>query len=370
MAPRFTKLMRELQDLCGFHRENVSDASAAESRTPPAHRVVAARSRIRSVAVGIAIGFIVAVIVYYRVSRSTDEPGGDFWQHWAAARYLLSGVDPYAAITPSTLRVAGDANTAFGNWYFYPLPAAALGLPFVWASPAFAASLFAGLAAGLFAMVMDRRKALALCLSTSLLSTQATPLLVAATFIPAFQWLLVVKPNIGLALFAYRPSRWAVIGGLVACALALVLVPAWPREWLAIIRRSPHHHAPVTLWYGGPLLLAALLKWRRREARLLVVMACVPQVLLFYDQLPLALIADSERERLTFVWLNVAASIGFLLVSGSRHGALVVDVREAAPWVLWCVYIPCLLMVMRRPNVGEDCQLSAGRRFSSNTSGG
>lgn len=346
--------MHKLADLYGMNRKSLPNALAGPSRTRPQGGAGAPSNPRRSVAIGLAIGFIVAVIVYYRAAHSADEPGGDFWQHWAAARFLLAGISPYSAMTPSTLRVAGDVNTTLGHWYFYPLPAAAMGLPFVWASPAVAAALFAGIAAGLFAIVMERRGSLALCLSTSLLSTQATPLLIAATFIPAMQWLLVVKPNIGLALFAYRPSRWTIIGGLVACALALALVPDWPRAWFAAIQRSPHHHAPVTLWYGGPLLLVALIKWRRREARLLVVMACVPQVLLFYDQLPLGLIADSERERLIFVWLNVVGSIGFLLVSGSRHGALIVDVREAAPWVLWCVYIPCLVMVLRRPNVGDN----------------
>lgn len=354
MPARSMKLIDQLAGLCGMHRESESEALAARSEAWPDEGAQPAPRARRSVAIGIAVGLIVALIVYHRVGHSSDEPGGDFWQHWAAARFLMAGVNPYAAMTPATLRIAGDVNTTLGHWYFYPLPAAALGLPFVWASPALAAALFAGIAAGLFAAVMDRRGAVALCLSTSLLSTQATPLLIAATFIPALQWLLVVKPNIGLALFAYRPSRSAFVGGLLACGLALALVPDWPREWFAVIQRSPHHHAPVTLWYGGPLLLAALLKWRRREARLLIVMACVPQVLLFYDQLPLGLIAASERERLIFVWLNVVGSIGFLFASGSRHGALVADVREAAPWVLWCVYIPCLIMVLRRPNVAEN----------------
>jgi hypothetical protein len=42
---------------------------------------------------------------------------------------------------------------------------------------------------------------------------------------------------------------------------------------------GPYYHVPV-LVVGGFLTLAAVAKWRLPEARLLVVMACVPQTML------------------------------------------------------------------------------------------
>jgi hypothetical protein len=160
-----------------------------------------------------------------------------------------------------------------------------------------------------------------------------------------------VKPNIGLALFLAWPNRWTVIGGLAFAVVALLVLPTWPQEWLVNVARSPHHHAPVMAWYGAPLVLA-LSRWRRPEARLLFVMACVPQVPLFYDQLPLALIPDTERQRLTFAWLSWGGYLGWVLTS--VPGQLrVADMTSAPPWLVATLYLPVLVMVLRRPNEGD-----------------
>jgi hypothetical protein len=183
-------------------------------------------------------------------------------------------------------------------------------------------------------------------------AAQLSAAFVAASLVPAAQGLLVIKPTIGVALLAARPTRWAIVGGAVLCVAALLVLPSWPREWLAAVAGSPYYHAPILRGPVGPLLGLAALKWRRPEARILLVLACVPQLLLFYDQLPLALVPRSERERLVFTWSSWLAYIGWIVTSS--HGAFdVVDLREAAPWVLVLVYLPALVMVLRRPNEGN-----------------
>ena len=319
-------------------------------REPPrqAHRL----------AVAIVLGIVCGLVTFWRTSHSLDEPGGDFWQHWAAARALLAGIDPYAALNPSTLRVAGDASTALGHWYFYPLPSVLIGLPFVWLSPSAGAGAFIGLATVAFAYVITRQGLgpLAICLSAPfvfcLFSGQSTPAIVAAALVPAAQGLLALKPNVGMAMFAARPSRWAWVGGVLLVVVSLIVLPTWPREWLAAVARSPFHHAPIAWWVGAPLLLLAGIKWRRPEARLFVVFACIPQVPLFYDQLPLALVPSTDRERLVFAWCSWAADLGW--VYSSSHGQMrTADMRDAPPWILALVYTPALFMLLRRTNTGQ-----------------
>lgn len=319
---------------------------------------VSGPSRVSRILVAVALGLLCGALAFWRTSHSLDEPGGDFWQHWAAARAVLAGADPYTVFNPSTLRVAGDPTTAMGHWYFYPLPAVMLGMPFVWLSPSAAAGVFIALSTAAFTFVVTRREfgAVAICCSTPFIlcvtGAQSPPAIIAAALVPALQGFVFLKPNIGLPLLAARPSRWAIIGGALLGFAAFILNPAWPREWLSNIAKSPFHRAPIAWWYGGPLLLLGALKWRRQEARLFLLLACIPQVPLFYDQLPLALIAETERERLVFAWCSWAAYLGWVFTSS--HGRLrTADMHDAPPWILVLIFAPTLVMVLRRPNEGD-----------------
>jgi hypothetical protein len=307
--------------------------------------------------VAVLLGTLVGLLAFWQTSRSFDEPGGDFWQHWAAAKAVLAGIDPYIAITPSTLRVAGNPATTIGHWYFYPLPAALLGMPFVWLSPAAAAAAFVGLSTAALSFVITRAGfgALVMCLSSpfvlSVLGAQSPPAIIAAALVPAAQGLLTLKPNLGIALFAAKPSYWSWIGGAALIGVAFVWLPSWPHEWLSTVARSPFHRAPILWWHGAPILLLAALKWRRSEARLFVVLASVPQVPLFYDQLPLALVPRSERERLTFAWCSWVGYLGWVITSSRGH-MRAADMHDAPIWILAFVYGPSLIMILRRPNTG------------------
>ena len=97
------------------------------------------------------------------------------------------------------------------------------------------------------------------------------------------------------------------------------------------------------------LLLAALFRWRRPEARLVVAMACVPQLLYFADQLPLWLVPKTRRESMLLSATSLVAWTLALVTAGRGE-------RQPAFSSMWFVmagvYVPALVMVLRRPNEG------------------
>jgi hypothetical protein len=140
-------------------------------------------------------------------------------------------------------------------------------------------------------------------------------------------------------------------GALAAAAvlaLSFLVLPTWVGDWRAGLGKLDYHPAPI-LTFPGALAALALLRWRRPEARLLVAMACVPQLLFFADQLPLWLIPRTKRETMALSACSLAAFLGWfvLLKPGDYY------VMKAAPWVTSFLYLPALVMVLRRPNEGE-----------------
>ena len=166
---------------------------------------------------------------------------------------------------------------------------------------------------------------------------------------PPLGWLCVLKPNLGLAAAASNPTKIAIFGGGALLATTLLIQPNWPAEWLRNLHSMPPHPMPIQL-AGGPLLLLALLRWRRPEARLVAAMACVPQLMYFADQLPLWLVARTRRETMALSALSAAAWVASLVINiqADRQPAF-----SSAPYVLVGVYLPALIMVLLRPNVGQ-----------------
>jgi len=82
----------------------------------------------------------------------------------------------------------------------------------------------------------------------------------------------------------------------------------------------------------------------------LFVMALVPHGLYFYDELPLWLVASSRRDALL---LTGASWIGWVLWLTASSGPGSPNLRDAAPWLVASLYLPCLWLVLRRPNVGQ-----------------
>jgi hypothetical protein len=167
----------------------------------------------------------------------------------------------------------------------------------------------------------------------------------------AFQALAIAKPNVGLAIFAYRPSKWAIIGGLSLSVAAFIVIPSWPFDWRAALATDPGVHLIPLLAPGGFLVLAALLRWRRPETRLLLALACVPQSLAFYDALPLLLIPKTFRQALVLSFCTQIANL-FATKAMTTDLAPPELFQAVAPFAVWGCYVPAAVLILMRPNEG------------------
>ncbi|HEU6449776.1 MAG TPA: hypothetical protein VFT57_00045 [Gemmatimonadaceae bacterium] len=273
----------------------------------------------------------------------------DFNQLWYAARSLLAGGSPYGAVGPGR---------SF-DWpfpLFYPLPGVLAAVPFTLLTPVAASILFSGISAALLAWAFTRDASYRLLALLSfsfyyaVAISQWSPLLITAALIPSLGFVFAVKPTIGLALWLYRPRWEAVAGCLAIILLSFAVRPQWLGEWVGTFGAGTHIRGPITM-LGGPLILLALLRWRRPEARLLVALACVPHTTLLYEALPLFLIPASWVQALLLLALNWAAEI--TVITLGPYDSLIERARMNGVVSVALLYIPCLIMILRRPNEGE-----------------
>jgi hypothetical protein len=316
----------------------------------------------RRLVIAILLGGLCAGLCYARL-MGQGLGGGDFTWAWRGARLLLAGQNPYH-----------DPTVGPGNPYpydaplFYPLPAVLLALPFAPLPAELAAALFVGLSAGLLAYAVTREGLWRLTVFLgapfwlALAWAQWSLLLLAAALLPALLPLVLAKPNIGAPLLlvygSWRP--WVASGVLGLVSLALL--PSWPFDWLANL--GENRHSPPVAIFLGPLLLLAALRWRDRAARLILLLAVVPQRLLFYDQVALWLVPSTLRESLA---LALCSWIGF----GVWLAVETPSSATTAPYVLVSVYLPALAIVLlRRPAQGApatEWQEVAGEGSASGT---
>jgi hypothetical protein len=294
------------------------------------------------ITIAIALGLWGAFIAYFALAAAPEHMAKDFSWPYRAARALLDHQDPYRVIQPT-------GAYPFNTPLLYPLPAALVALPFVPFRPPVAGALFFGVCSALLAYGLMRDGFARLPLFASApfcmagVLVQWSPLITAAALLPSLQFLMAAKPNLGVASFVYRPTWRGLIGGVVFVLLSVIVLPHWPFEWRDALRTAPRYRGPATHLVGLFLLLGAV-RWRRPEGRLFLAMSLVPQLSLFYDQLPLWLIPNT-------VW----RSLGFSALSWVAwwqwypHRALSSSVAAAEPWILWLVYLPALLLLLLLP---------------------
>jgi len=291
--------------------------------------------------VSVALGSWGAFITWFALSTAPQHLAKDFTWPWRAARVLLDGNDPYRVIQAT-------GGYPFNTPLLYPLPAAVAALPFAPLRPAPAGALFVGLSAALlaFGLTRDRHGMVKLPLFASApfcmaaVLAQWSPLMMAAALLPALQVLAPTKPNLGLVAWLWRPSWRGALAGLVLLLATFLIQPNWPAEWRAALATAPRYRGPG-LSLTGAFLLVGLVKWRLREGRLFVAMAVVPQLTLFYDQLPLWLIPST-------VWRSFALS-ALSWVAWAQwypYRASPASVALARPWVLWLIYTPALILLL------------------------
>jgi hypothetical protein len=256
---------------------------------------------------------------------------------------------------------------------FYPLPAVLFAVPFTFLPLWIAEAAVVALGFGLFAWAVTRdtwRSPVLLgCLSLAavqvLQTAQWSPLLTAAALLPSLGFLLAAKPTLALALLVAYPSRRALVGAAACGLLTLLIWSWWVDGWLAALPAATHISAPITRW-GGPLLLLALLKWRRPEARLLTALACVPHTPELYEVVPLFLIITCLEEGLILVMLIwLAQMIRQALMP--PDGDYLVWMTLSGQVIVALIYLPCLITVLRRPNEGSEWGGDADRLVGLST---
>lgn len=280
--------------------------------------------------VALIIGSLCGLFCAYALSRIGNGAGDFNWQ-LRAARDLLAGHDPYG-YPPGPYNIP------------YPLPSAMLAVPLAWLTNYLAGGIFFGVSSGLLAWLILRNGEpwqLLLFLSWpflyALLYAQWAPLVLCLYFTPAFLPMLLMKPQIALPLaLTQRPSRLGIGLTLVIGLASLAIYPSWPLVWLGQISAYQGIIPPLLILPLGPLMLLALLRYRDRKAWLLLLMAAMPQRVI-YDQLALLLIANNRREMLILIfcsWISLPA----LLI----YGGWVYLPGGWQLWILLTLYLPAL----------------------------
>jgi hypothetical protein len=293
-----------------------------------------------------AVAGVLMALLTYRAYGLKPPMQSDFDFVWIGLNAFVHGRNPYQAVADAQVR---------GPLY-YPMPALVAFAPLGYLSAGMARILFAGLGyAALAYAAAGRPGGLFVCLLSASaiiggVGGQWSPLLTAGAAAPWLSALWVCKPGIGLALWCAYPSRWAVIGGIALLLLSFVLMPSWLGEWRQVLG-SPVH-APPLLRPGGFLLLAALLRWRRPEGRLLAALCCLPHVTTLYETVPLFLVPSNRHQAYLLLVLSYVAAVAQAVVQ--PDGSLLEQVVGRWPVLLICLYLPALVMVMLRPNECPD----------------
>ncbi len=274
---------------------------------------------------------------------------GDIAAPVVGFKAFLAGGSPYS------VRLRGAALAA------YPFPtmvvvAPLLALPVPAIAPTFVGLGFAALAWALLARGAPWRllTLLSVPAASAVHSVQWTPLIVAGLLLPAFAPFAVAKPQQGILVVAL--GRWRVAGLALAAGLVVisfVLYPGWPADWFEHGQLATYNGRIPLLTPLGPVLVLALLAWRNPRARLVLLLAVVPQRY-FYDQLALLLVASSPAQLGLLVlagWVGAA----FCTVAGAWAPSAGMQPTSGWLLVVATAYLPalaCVLIEWRRAGRG------------------
>jgi hypothetical protein len=346
--------------------EELADANVAHGSnstlwrggTAPMNRsvdtVMDAPNRRTSLIAALCIGVASAIALAVHRTGDIGVHRPDFDHLYAAARFVLAGRDPYQLI--------GEGREFYNSWpLYYPLPGI---LPLALLSPlpvdiarlvfVFAVTTCFGYALARQGGTRFRFAAVAsMPYVQSVWIAQWSPLLFAMWSLPAVAAFAVVKPNYSLALLGARGRARslviATVAGLGLIAVSFALQPHWLSEWIALVRAAHHFTIPL-LRPGGFLLILAALKWRRPEARLLLLLSLMPATSGYYDLLLLFLVARSAPE---IVALVLAGLIQEQVMNAGTYANWDALFASHGRLAIWFFFLPALAMVMRRPNEGS-----------------
>jgi hypothetical protein len=234
----------------------------------------------------------------------------------------------------------------------YPLPAAFPALPLLRIPPEIAAGIFYGISSALFALGLSRngfgrlRVFLAYPFWAGLLAAQWTAVIPASAFFPLLLPVTMMKPQVGLPVFLTRMSRRGILACVFVATLSLVVMPRWPMLWLN--QTHYYEHFIPFLVFPGPLLLLALLRYRQRDAWLLLLASFMPQRW-FFDSFTLWLIPKSRRELLFTAALSWGAGIW-------RWYYQPANFTQVGRLAVIFLYLPMLLVVLMRSDSAPESE--------------
>ena len=232
----------------------------------------------------------------------------------------------------------------------YPLPAALPALPLLRVRPEIAAGIFYGLSSALLAFGLTRKNYsrlrifLAYPFWAGLITAQWSTLITASAFFPVLLPATMMKPQVGLPVFLTRLTRRGLLACLFVGALSLLVLPRWPLLWLG--QTYYYEHFIPLFVFPGPLLLLALLRYRDRDAWLLLLAALMPQRW-FFDAFTLWLIPKSRREILLPAVLSWGAGI-------YRWFHQPADFTEVGRVAVVFLYLPMLAVVLFRSRLSSQ----------------
>jgi hypothetical protein len=311
-------------------------------------------------ALSVALGLLAAAIT---ARKSALVPGPrDFGQVWFMARSILHGANPYPLVGPGL---------AF-DWPWplvYPLTAGMVAIPFAAFPEPVASALFVGIGGAAFAWALMQYGYGPLFGFFSLSVREACEagqwsLLIASAFaIAPLSMFLVAKPTIGVAVFFARPTRRAIVGGILIFLTAFLVQPTWIAEWMhAVQRYAAMGRTPVgeatnrpfralLSFPGGFIVLLCFLRWRRPEARLVAALVCVPITVYAYETVPLFLVPRTFRQAALLLALSYAQYFltAVLAPVPSSFSALQ---EITGRMLVFGLYVPATMMILLRPNEG------------------
>lgn len=280
----------------------------------------------RRIAVSAVIGSASGVFCWY-LMKHLHQDAADF--RWALhlVHRLLARQNPYD--TPLEQ---------------YPLTAALFAFPFVRLQPEVAAGVFWGISSSLLALGLSRNGYVRLLVFLAypywagIITVQWSPVIMASAFFPMLLPVTMAKPQIGLPVFLTRLSWRGLTACIAVALLSLLVLPRWPILWLH--QTGNYEHFIPLLVFPGPLLLLALLRYRERDAWLLLLAALMPQRW-FFDSFILWLIPKSRRQIIWTAFFSWGAGLW-------RWYHMPHNFVEVGRWTVILLYLPMLVVVLCR----------------------
>jgi hypothetical protein len=305
---------------------------------------------VRSVLAGVVVAALGTGLYAWYWGGQPGHP--DFDQLYYAALSVRAGASPYTAVGP----------TGAFHWstpFYYPMPAALLIVPLTVVSVRAAGAVFvavSGFALGGALEMMGERWRYLLVASRGFVASAAlgqwSIVLLAAAWLPILGIVGSTKPNVALVSAARWSRRDFVIpalGSLVLIVVSFAIRPSWIGEWRTALSDAPYQRSPL-FYPGGFLALAALVRWRRPEARCLVAYALIPQTPGPYTDFMLFTIPCGTWETALLALLSYAP-FPILNAMGPVNEHIELFPRYAG--ISNCVLVlPCVIMLLRRPNEG------------------